>query len=1035
MSLTVDVNPFQYIPILMDGSFDISSQVYAYVVTDPFPISSKENFVDIMQEIITLKGMAEILLNTNIGNIVLYKHLLADESVVMLDHISNSANNFIDTLEHVLDDVHDFNEVSFAILVETISDIWTMTWIPLRKDTEDFLASIETNAVIVKYNFPALLQREISHLIEQIQRTIDDLSTQIMKLYKNPIGFGFRYNGTLNIFSLTIPRLEIEFDYSVNRPVMCGHFRNVYELLKGERAIRIYGTLLTGKLELAPFVHMETGFSIALAISANTPGNVIAQVQAKTNILGIRAKSDIFLTSTGHYFFLQGKIWNTFLADLKISFQSSRRRIETFDVLGHFVESVRDISFHTTYLNELQRVTQKVAYQTETRLRISQRAINIALENYLKSQDYLADKRASFRSATLAYSKAEQSLKQAQDDLNHAEIPYKYALSALGEAQTKVNNLCEIRSCIICIPGRRCRTCWFIIFPYTCCYYTSCLYKVIDPHCYAYNLGCMAVRALAYYFLESAKILVRTSYLAFEAAKRRVSNAQIYFDASRFALDIANDAFDLAQIKLNAAEAIFESAKMTFEAIKIVVRWGIKTLNYITDYGINNIFDVKNCGFRFQVSSQDTKVFLVECEIDSFKEGYKIVRLGINFGSPLQSIWQAAKGTIDTFVDSSRHLSDRNKREIKFKAMNGLHDAIRKARNAETTQDEFNSFDNDTIIDTFVNTNGFKRNVSAGDYENRVEIFQEKCSVMKNVTAFFSEAVHILLEMSNETAHTLNNSSSDEGSIIEDFNITDIASNVSIDSIGINTDEAMSNFNMSVDDIDIALEEAKENLTNDPILSNVNNFTRDSNSLLRNQSEDITNINIISHWIVAMENITFEYFSNESCASFLDCAQIAVSQLYDLFEEEENIPNRNESLDAISTLEDSFLGLLDNSSYTVVEVYSRTIEMQETIDKIIDYDVFCSEPPTMLSQIGNYNVTEGSTLQLFCNATGNPKPQIWWYRNDEHLPDQNDTVLIIYGVTKADESRYRCIAGNLIANLSSDYAEVYISGKSYKQQH
>jgi hypothetical protein len=45
-------------------------------------------------------------------------------------------------------------------------------------------------------------------------------------------------------------------------------------------------------------------------------------------------------------------------------------------------------------------------------------------------------------------------------------------------------------------------------------------------------------------------------------------------------------------------------------------------------------------------------------------------------------------------------------------------------------------------------------------------------------------------------------------------------------------------------------------------------------------------------------------------------------------------------------------------------------------------NVFCSEPPEIISDLKNQTVQLGSDIRFKCNASGNPTPIIRWYHND-----------------------------------------------------
>jgi hypothetical protein len=280
LSVIVDINPFHDIPILKSGLFDFENKVYAYFATDPRPTMNNISTITVIQNIVDLKGAAEIFVNTTVKNVFRYASLLLNTSKEVLSHLKNTAEQFIQTLENFLQELRENNEHVFTNLIEHISDVWANEWSTLKIDAETFCDSIKDNARIAKDNFTNLIDRELIHLKDNIHNIIDTMTSQVMQLYKNPIGFGIRYKGTLNIFFFKFAGLEIEFVYSVDQLGECSRFRKVYELLKGERAARIYGVLSTGLIKLAPFIRMDVGAGLGLAISIDTPNKMIAQFHA-----------------------------------------------------------------------------------------------------------------------------------------------------------------------------------------------------------------------------------------------------------------------------------------------------------------------------------------------------------------------------------------------------------------------------------------------------------------------------------------------------------------------------------------------------------------------------------------------------------------------------------------------------------------------------------------------------------------------------------------------------------------------------------
>ena len=71
-----------------------------------------------------------------------------------------------------------------------------------------------------------------------------------------------------------------------------------------------------------------------------------------------------------------------------------------------------------------------------------------------------------------------------------------------------------------------------------------------------------------------------------------------------------------------------------------------------------------------------------------------------------------------------------------------------------------------------------------------------------------------------------------------------------------------------------------------------------------------------------------------------------------------------------------------------------------------------SVPPRMTSHSDNQTVNEGSNLTLFCNATGQPTPNITWTRvsDDEVLFVGNPWYIV--NINRTYSGTYHCVADN-----------------------
>ena len=532
---------------------------------------------------------------------------------------------------------------------------------------------------------------------------------------------------------------------------------------------------------------------------------------------------------------------------------------------------------------------------------------------------------------------------------------------------------------------------------------------------------------MAYVALEAAKLLVRAPMLVLDAAKVAVSVAQVVVDKSRVVLDLALTAIDLAKIGLEGAKTVLSDAKLVLEGVKVAVKIGLKVVDLILKYGLQSLIDVKNCNFDIDISTRSLPVFVVRCDVNALRLGWRSIRFTLNFNRLIQSLWDSAKTTIKAVTDSLGHaLFGRKKRELLHEALLKTHKVIRSYRDVDVDVDIDDIFLNETI-DIVFQTAGFENATLDEDYENRVAIFRRRCTHFQHIVSFLSDANNVLFDIANDTYTTLR-AGADMYDNLESFDIDRIRSNFSLENSGISPEVAVRDFNISRDDLELALLNANESLKTDSLLSEIHNISQISKGYMKESTKAAESVRILDQWISAMENVTSDYFDSDVCVSFLDCAHYSIAELLDLYYAEE-FNNVSDIFYLLSSLEDTFLELISNSSHPIQIVYNLSDTIHTQLDSLENMNPYCSIPPTIMSPLSNQTVTVGGIVQFYCNASGNPEPTIWWYQDDVYLPDEHEKTLTIENVTETNTThRFRCIAGNVVANLSSDDAYLHVEG-------
>ncbi|KAH3737316.1 hypothetical protein DPMN_043899 [Dreissena polymorpha] len=405
--------------------------------------------------------------------------------------------------------------------------------------------------------------------------------------------------------------------------------------------------------------------------------------------------------------------------------------------------------------------------------------------------------------------------------------------------------------------------------------------------------------------------------------------------------------------------------------------------------------------------------------------GFHKVGIYINFNDPVQSLWRAAKGSVEMTLQAiDEEKTNMKKRDIRNTALNGMYKAMRMPRDAEMHDGDLDMLVNFTF--QYIEDNAFDNHTDGNmdEYTYWKQIYAEKCLQFTRCHTFLLDTTVILSQLVNDTAATIRNISSIQDNM-QSFNIESISNNLSFASIGIDPTVAQDEFNISMATLEDTIEGARGNLSYDPLLTNIVAFADESRKFLEDKVGSVNNIMSLNLWIAAMNDVTKEYFHNDTCVSFLDCAHYAVAVLYQQFVAV-NVINQSESTDTISEFEDTFLLLVGNNSHTIQDLDSMATSLILTLQRMREHDVFCSKPPEMVEPLRNQTAKSGTDISLICNATGDPDPDFWWYKDGKLMPNHHKMILTMSNASEEDAATYYCVAGNLVANYSFEEVHVFV---------
>ncbi|VDH99149.1 Hypothetical predicted protein [Mytilus galloprovincialis] len=1022
----LDDNPFRYIPIVRDWNIKTSYPVRAFITTEEE--ISAESQIDVVNDILQIKNMVgqyRILINAFVDNII---NIISGTSNNALIQILTS----ISELEAILTKrLAGMSELHYVL--SDIKQLWK-SYISLQEATSVLHDELEFHTADFAANLSHVIEFETTRIGRNIDATISKFNTQVSSLFKGYTGLGVQFTSFVRIFGLDFETMTIELVISEKNLGQCSKFKKVYELLQNESAIRVLAKP-TFATKLGYFMSLHAHVFLSIAIGDN---KFVAHFQVVVSILGIKASGDLLISNNGLFVTIEGHIWNVFLARVDMSVEIGRKWYDlTFSLKGKLLAASeeqgritgRDSDFQGSYLDGLRVFARKIADEANKRLTSTQNGLTMAQSIMSLAQANIESAQNAVRKCHSKLDDAINTLDVAKRKVDEAKVPFENALQTLRYAQRNVDNLCRIKDCpVLCLSGYRFKICsrrnrWFGTSYYPCWERIHCMFKVPDSFCETANFFCRNVRDIGYSALETAKIFVRLPMKIMDAAKVALTIAQLTVNTARGVLYTAEGVLEVAKRGLEVAKGGLEIAKGAIEAIKYTVKAALYVFELIVQ-GIQQLIDVRNCGFEIELSTQDKALFQVGCDVKAFGLGWTTFQFWFDFRHHVTSILRIAKATVNALLDSVKNdFGKRKKRDISFKTMSKMHHVLKLYK-----RDTFDFSNNQSM---YLNETIFQddHNISDGEhtaeYYDRVKYFKSKCESFKTVHAFLTLTVNYLRNISAETSATLNESTNYRN-IIE--NITSYLSidNMTLEELGISEDYAKRDYNITADELSQVLEEVKSNMIDDPVISEIANVNEVAYDMINSGIDEANSLPIISSWLFEMENVTVDFFDTNDCFNFQDCLQHTFSVLYDQFADisiEKTELSRNITVE----IEDIFVKLILNDSLSTVDIYEITSHLSVYLIELSDANMFCSLPPTFNSVLQNQTFLSGDTLSIICNVSGDPYPRIWWYYNDSLLHNETTNELHYFEPTTTRSGFYSCIAGNFVTNITSKTAYIYVT--------
>ena len=116
------------------------------------------------------------------------------------------------------------------------------------------------------------------------------------------------------------------------------------------------------------------------------------------------------------------------------------------------------------------------------------------------------------------------------------------------------------------------------------------------------------------------------------------------------------------------------------------------------------------------------------------------------------------------------------------------------------------------------------------------------------------------------------------------------------------------------------------------------------------------------------------------------------------------------------------------SKVQLTDVLHRLSKLENQMKELLPGLIL--SPPRVIVAPQSLTVNEQQTIRLYCNASGNPRPQLSWIKEENGKRVQlnrNTTEMVLNIVTFRDRGRYICFASNMFGT-SQDSADIVVSG-------
>ncbi|KAL4233097.1 epidermal growth factor-activated receptor [Mactra antiquata] len=832
--------------------------------------------------------------------------------------------------------------------------------------------------------------------------------------------FGFKGNVEFIFLGLNFTSINLELFHSDNHYFNCPKFRPIIEFEdgSGERALRFIGISNSNPVKFGRFISLIDRRLIEGALSLHINKTAL-QFQPVVRMVGVSGYETVYVTSArGLYFTSKRKVWNEFVANINVSADVRKDWIDLkYNLKGRFVQTVGSNvrpemdTFKDRYLDTLRNSLNQNLDRTRQRLADAQHNLDKTKTTLTIATKWLEEQEGDIEETYTAFVNAVTELDIAEKKLAELKASHIEAKKALEDAQLDVDNLCKIQKCEdtcmsrrVCQWTKSCETC----SPYYFCMNLQCYIRIPDDKCNVANELCKQLREEAYANLNEVDRMVKEVMLEYEDATSNYSFAKLELKRTRELYAAAQDRLKWAHIGFDLADSNVKTAMEYFNNIKKDAKVEEQTLQLISEKGLENLLDVRDCTFEIEIAIADVSVFNVSCEVDALDLGWKKMEFALDFVDIRSSLWSVAQTTVEILLKRFSETINRKRRSLESKVNSKYHGFKRITR--QTNTDSTNDLTDKSLY------------LNNEDLFNRTKTFTKNCQIFEFWIDFLHRAFTALYKEANNAYENTLALHKFIGYIYTKINNRNINfDTATLNYLNFNTTVAAREYSLSKADIERIITRFKNNDRTMEKLEMVDRALVISNEIIL---DTFNKIESVVNWYFRLNNLTNNLPIR--CFGLSDCIQTSLLNISNLLEGQYYL-NAQKDKASIKMIQNNVKKMWTVSIINYEDIAKVFDHCRKEIESLKDSNLFRHTAPTMKEHPKNASVLEGNSVTLSCAADGSTPLAYQWYRDKDLLYNEKKETLVLEDLKIADNgSEVYCIVSNIVAITKSKNAIVTV---------